>query len=125
MKRVLLILIFATISITMFAGKLDSMVVNHNGVDYTIKIGDELHLGYGKNPNGSFQYVEIGVPAQPLSKDGGGKIGVVTMIRYYKVNDYYEVNIKIKGLGTYGISIFQAMAVGELVGINDVVIPKE
>ncbi len=125
MKKIMLILMFTTISVAMFAGKLDSMIVSNNGVDYTIKLGDQLQLGYGKNPNGSFQYVEIGVPAQSMSKDGGGKTGVVTMIRYFKAGDYYEVNIKIKGMGTYGISISQAMAVGELVGINDVIIPKE
>lgn len=109
----------------LWAEKLDSTTVTYKDVSLTIKLGDELKLGYGKTPYGSFQYIEYGSPAQSLDKEGGGKTGTVTMIRSFPKQGIVEVFIKIKGLGYFTIQIQQAVDIGEVIGINGVIFNQE
>ena len=106
------------------AQKLDSLEVNAHGVSYTIKLDDQVHIGYGKNPYGSFQYIEIGSPPRPMDKKYGGRTGQVVKIRYWKVSDRYDLWIKIPKAGIHVAQIPQAIDIGEITGFNDTYFDK-
>ncbi|MBP6732161.1 MAG: hypothetical protein KA149_08880 [Chitinophagales bacterium] len=115
--------ILATLNVS--AEKLDSLSVKSNGVSHVIKRDDVVHLGYGKNPYGSFQFIELGSPPEGMTKQNGGKTGTVSNIRYWKMNDSYELIIKVKGAGSYVVKIPQAIEVGEIIGFNETYFKKE
>lgn len=126
MKNVLLLVFFLVACVTsVMSQKLDSLKVTSNGVTYVVKKGDVVHLGYGKNPYGSFQFIEIGSPPSGMEKEGGGRNGEVTYLRYWKMGDTYEMGIKVKGMGMYAVTMPQAVEVGEITGFNDIYFKKE
>lgn len=125
MKYLILFLFFLLACITCTqAQKLDSLTVTSKGVSCVVKKGDIVHLGYGRNPYGSFQYIEIGSPPQGMEKECGGKTGEVTMIRHWKMGDVYEIGVKVKGMGVYVANMPQAVDVGEITGFNDTYFTK-
>ncbi len=120
----LLISTFLILSIWCNAQKLDSLMVSFNGVTHTVYADDTVHLGYGKNPYGSFQFIDFN--GRPLEKEYGGRKAVVLNIRYYKSLDKTELTIKFaKNPAYYKVLIPQAIEIGEIVGINSTVFKKE
>jgi hypothetical protein len=121
----LLISMFLLLSIWCNAQKLDSLVVSFNGVTHTVFPNDTVHLGYGKNPYGSFQFISFNGTV-PLEKEFGGRKAVVLNIRYYKALDKTELTIKFaKNSAYYKVLIPQAFEIGEIVGINGTMFKKE
>lgn len=118
MKTTLFTSLFLLLVLLARAGGLDSLQVSNNGVKHTIKVGDVVHIGYGKNPYGSFQFITHGA-GEGMEKDGGGRTAEVKSIRHWKMNNQSEIIVKVQGRGTYVVSIPQAVDVGEITGFND------
>src|SRR4051812_38260084 len=87
-----------------------------NGVSHIIQVGDTIHLGYGSTPYGSFMFIVTGSPPHGMEKEAGGRSGEVTKVKYWKSTDQYELNIKVKGYGSYAVQVPQAIDKKEVIG---------
>ncbi len=125
--RPLIILVITLLSTGIYAAeKLDSVTVTYKDTSFTIKIGDELKLGYGKTPYGRFQFIwSGGEPKSYLEKRGGGKAGIIKKIKIYPKANMLQVLLKIPGFGLRVVEIREAIDIGEVVGLNGWIFNKE
>jgi hypothetical protein len=106
------------------AQKLDSLEVTYNGISHVIRVDDQVHMGYGKNPYGTFQFVEH--VTAPLPKEYGGRTATVKAIRYYKGKGYHEMRIKFQNDDNiYLVRLPKAIEIEEIIGFNEVRFKKQ
>lgn len=128
MKHLVLLLIFVGALVTSKAAD-ESYSFTYNGKVYPIQVGDTVRLGFGSNPYGSFMYLVTGTSDAPVDKELAGKTAVVNKVRYSKIEQKLYIYMKQgKGIMMYLFStsgIEQAIAKGEIIGLNEIDFTKE
>jgi hypothetical protein len=126
MKKASMILVCVLFGSVVWAGDEPEpkLTIKYSGGEYTLQVGDTIHLGYGSNPYGSFMYLETGTSHASLGKEMAGKTAVITKVKYQKFEKNFLVNFRQgKGISMYlffTTGFEQAVHQKEIVGINSI-----
>jgi hypothetical protein len=122
MKLFLMVSLLLAVT-TIKAQKLEAYSISVGNTDYTIRVGDTLQIGYGKNPYGSFQYIDD--VKSGMTKDNASKKAIVKAIKYYKTINQYTLLITVQKGGTFWAKVPQAIEINEITGYNGTTFGKD
>ncbi len=123
-KLLLLMMVLTSFSTASLAQRqLKSLVVDK---DWTINVGDVIHLGVGSNPDGSFKYITSGkfLDAVKITKENGEQVNIKHDVDQNYNSGKHEVLkiykdrtmvVKNGAAGRFSIEIDKAIKAGELI----------